>query len=140
MKREEQSRKGTSLLNCSLGTDHMSLRDILSSKKLAELGDSYVNFIFSLALSKRMGEPMGVRVKGRVLADALKMAGLRPILPSRVDTHAQADASEAFMVYAWLHGLISLKESVETIESKAERPAEAFSDLLKKIKERMGIV
>lgn len=118
----------------------MTLREILSNKKLAGLGDSYVNFIFSLALSKRRGEPVGVRVKSRVLADALKMADLRDLLPGRTDTHTQADASEAFIMYAWLHEIVSLKESVETIEGKVEKPVEAFSELLNKIKERMGFV
>jgi len=118
----------------------MTLQEILSNKKLASLGDSYVNLIFSLALSKSKGEPMGVRVKSRILADALKMAELRNILPRRTDTHTQADASEAFIVYAWLHGIVSLKESVETIEGKVEAPVEAFSGLLNKIKERMGVV
>lgn len=126
--------------NYGLRTDRMTPREILSNKKLARLGDSYVNFIFSLALSKRRGEPVGVRVKSRVLADALKMANLRDLLPRRTDTHSQADASEAFIVYAWLHEIVSLKESVETIEGKVETPVEAFSELLNKIKERMGFV
>ena len=126
--------------NYGLGTDHMTLQEILSNKKLASLGDSYVNLIFSLALSQSKGEPMGVRVKSRILADALKIADLRNILPRRTDTHTQADASEAFIVYAWLHGIVSLKEGVETIEGKVEKPVEAFSELLNKIKERMSVV
>jgi len=126
--------------NCGLGTDRMTLREVLCSKKLARLGDSYVNFIYSLALSKRKGEPTGMRVQSRVLADALKMADLRRHLPGRTDTHTQADASEAFIVYAWLHGVVSLEESVETIGGNIESPAEAFSKLLNKIGERMGVV
>jgi hypothetical protein len=70
---------------------------------MASLGDAYVNFAYSLALSKRSGKPQGQKVKGKVLAQAIKRAGLREYLPSRMTRHMIADAAESLIVYAWLH-------------------------------------
>jgi len=82
-----------------------SLREVLMDQKLAKLGDAYVNFLYSLALSKKKGEPAGTKVEGRLLADAFKKAGLRKFLPSRIDRHKQADAAEALILYTLGYGV-----------------------------------
>ncbi len=115
---------------------YKSLHEILMDHKLAALGDAYVNFIFSLALTRRSGEPKGSKVDSRVLAEALKRAGLRNLLPSRISRHVQADAAEAVIVYAWVQNLISLEESVEILTKRVEDPVEAFRSLLVAVKER----
>ena len=79
---------------------HESLSEVLMDQKLAQLGDAYVNFLYSLAISKKTGEPAGIKVKGRLLEKKKKKAGLRKFLPSRVDRHKQADAAEALIAYA----------------------------------------
>ncbi len=106
-----------------------NLSDALMDKKLASLGDAYVNFLYSLALSKKKGEPVGTKVKGRLLADALKKAGLRKLLPSRINRHKQADAAEALIVFAWMCGSVSLKEELQILEEN-ENEIEAFRILL----------
>ena len=106
-----------------------SLSEVLMDQKLAQLGDAYVNFLYSLAVSKKTGEPAGIKVKGRLLADAFKKAGLRKFLPSRVDRHKQADAAEALIVYAWVRGSITMEEGLEILEQN-EDSVEAFSCLL----------
>lgn len=106
-----------------------NLSDALMDKKLASLGDAYVNFLYSLALSKKKGEPVGTKVKGRLLADALKKAGLRKLLPSRINRHKQADAAEALIVYAWMRGSVSLEEELQILEEN-ENEIEAFRILL----------
>ena len=106
-----------------------SLSEVLMDQKLAKLGDAYVNFLYSLALSKKRGEATGTKVKGRLLADAFKKAGLREFLPSRIDRHKQADAAEALIVYAWIRGSMSMEESLEILEQN-EDVIEAFSVLL----------
>jgi hypothetical protein len=91
-----------------------TLSEILTDRKLASLGDAYVNFVYSLALSERKGKPTGDKVRGAMLAQALRKAGLRILLPSRADRHALSDAAEALLVCAWLCKLLTLEESVQT--------------------------
>lgn len=108
---------------------HKSLSEVLMDQKLAKLGDAYVNFLYSMALSKKKGEPAGTKVQGRLLADAFKKAGLREFLPSRIDRHKQADAAEALIVYPWLWGSMTMEEALEILEQN-EDTIEAFSVLL----------
>jgi hypothetical protein len=97
----------------SFRTVRGSLAEVLADRDLALLGDAYVNFAHSLALSNRRRKPLGVRVKGSVLAEALRKAGLRDRLGSGMSrAHALADATEAMIVYAWLNGRLTLDESV----------------------------
>jgi hypothetical protein len=103
---------------------------------LASLGDSYVNFVYSLAISNRRGSPLGTKVKGSVLAEALRKAGLRELLPSRMSRHDLADGAEALMVYAWLSRCVSLDESVAMIGRNSD-PVEGLSELLAKIKRQI---
>jgi len=108
---------------------YKSLSEILSDRKLATLGDAYVNFIHSLTLSKKKGEPTGARVDSHVLAKALKKAGLREFLPSRTDRHKQADAAEALIVYAWIKNLTTTEEDVDILKEH-EDPTDGFCSLL----------
>ena len=115
---------------------HESLSEVLMDQKLAQLGDAYVNFLYSLAVSKKSGEPAGIKVKGRLLADAFKKADLRKFLPSRVDRHKQADAAEALIVYAWVRCSMTMDEGLEILEQN-EDSVEAFSCLLRTAKMRL---
>lgn len=83
--------------------------------ELASLGDSYINFVYSLTLSAKTGKPSGAKVKGDVLAEAVRTAKLRDFLPSRMSRHALADAAEALVVYAWLQRRMSVEESAAMI-------------------------
>jgi len=114
------------------------LEEVLLDHKLAVLGDAYVNFIYSLALSIKTGGPFGKKVKGKILAEALKKSGLRELLPSRIDRHKLADAAEALIIYAWLKGVFSLVESVEIL-SEAENSVEGFHKLLILAKEKLNL-
>jgi len=115
---------------------HRNLTEVLTDHKLASLGDAYVNFVYSLALSKRSGKPRGEKVKGEALAQAIKKAGLREYLPSRMTRHILADAAESLMVYAWLNNFVTLEESV-TVLTEIDDAAEGFSELLAAIKNRI---
>jgi hypothetical protein len=119
--------------------NYQDLRKILMDKKLAKLGDAYVNFVYSLALTEIYGEPTGARVSSEILAKALKKAHLRKLLPSRLDRHSQGDAAEALIVYAWLQGAISLKETVKFITACRGNYVEAFTLLLEEITRRVKI-
>jgi hypothetical protein len=114
---------------------YKSLTQILTDRKLAQLGDAYANFVYSLAISNRNGEPTGAKVRGSILANAIKKAGLRSYLPSRMTRHIMADAGEALIVYAWLNEQITLEESITSLEENND-PVEGFSQLLTKIKNK----
>jgi len=115
---------------------YKDLQEIFADKELAALGDAYVNFIYSLALSRKRKKPTGAKVNSRILAKALKKADLRQFLPSRVDRHKIADAAEAFIVYCWLTGITTLNDCVNILE-KVEDITEAFSSLLRFLKEKL---
>ena len=115
-----------------------SLSEVLMDQKLASLGDAYVNFLYSLALSKKKGEPAGTKVEGRLLAEAFKKAGLRKFLPSRIDRHKKADAAEALIVYAWIRGSMTMEEGLKILEQN-EDTIEAFSFLLLTAKRKLDI-
>ena len=117
---------------------YRDLREVLMDQKLAALGDAYVNFIYSVALSKRKGEPTGAKVDSRLLAEALKKAGLRKLLPSRIDRHKQADAAEALIVYAWIRGSMTMEEGVSILE-QGEDMVEAFCSFLLTAKKKLDL-
>jgi len=106
------------------------IEEILSDKDLASLGDAYVNFVYSLALSKSSGRPVGRKLSSFVLSSALRRAGVRGLLPHRMDRHRQADAAEALLVYGWLSGIISIKETIDILAREGDL-AEKISILLK---------
>lgn len=114
---------------------YKNLTEVLMDHRLAALGDAYINFAYSLALTKRKNQPYGTKVKGSVLSEAFKKAGLREHIPRRVSRHMLADAAEALTVYAWLCKHITLEESIEILQ-KAEYSVEGFSQLLLTIKDR----
>ena len=115
-----------------------SLSEVLMDQKLASLGDAYVNFLYSLALSKKKGEPTGTKVKGRLLADAFKKAELRKFLPSRIDRHKKADAAEALIVYAWIRGSMTIEEGLKILEQNGDK-VEVFSLLLFTAKSKLDL-
>lgn len=114
------------------------LSEVLMDQKLASLGDAYVNFLYSLALSKNRGEPTGTKVKGRLLSDAFEKAELRKFLPSRIDRHKKADAAEALIVYAWLRGSMTMEEGLKILEQNGDK-VEAFSSLLLTAQEKLNL-
>lgn len=119
-------------------SQYRELREVLMDQKLAALGDAYVNFIYSVALSKRKGEPTGAKVDSRLLAGALKKAALRKLLPSRIDRHKQADAAEALIVYAWIRGSMTIEEGISILEQD-EDMVEAFCSLLLTAKRKLDL-
>ena len=71
-----------------------------------------------------------------MLAEALRRAGLRDCLGSRMTRHALADTAEALLVYAWLNGCITIDECVAAI-GKAGDAVEGLSALLATAKKRV---
>lgn len=112
------------------------IEEVLSDKDLASLGDAYINFAYSLALSKSSGKPAGRKLNNSILSLASRKSGIRKMLSHRVDKHKQANAAEALIVYGWLSGIISIKETVDILACEGDL-ADNISILLKVILERI---
>ena len=117
---------------------YKTLQEILTNHNLATLGDVYTNLLYSLYLSTKTGRPTGSKADSHMLSKALKQAGLRALMPSRLDRHKQADAAEALLLYVWLHGLTTITESVEIL-TKHKNAVEAFSFLLSDVREKLDL-
>lgn len=114
-----------------------SIEELLLDKDLAGLGDSYVNFVYSLAMSQKYGHPTGAKVNNEILARAVEASGLRALLPHRVDRHTRGNAAEALLVFVWLQGTLEMDECIEVLSEKD--PVEAFATLLRQILNRLGM-
>ncbi len=118
---------------------YSSLSEVLRDQELASLGDAFVNFIYSLTLSRTAGKPIGRKLDSYVLSSALRKAGMRALLPHRTDRHKQADAAEALIVYGWLSEVISLRETIDIL-MREEDLSEGVSILLKEIIKRSRLL
>ena len=114
-----------------------SVEELLLDKDLAGLGDSYVNFVYSLAMSQKCGHPTGAKVNNQILARAVEASGLRALLPHRVDRHMRGNAAEALLVFAWLQDTLEMNACIKVLSEK--EPVEAFTALLRQILNRLGV-
>lgn len=117
---------------------YSTIEEILLDKDLAGLGDSYVNFIYSLAMSQKHGKPMGAKVNNRILSIAVETSGVRKLLPRRVDRHTRGNAAEALLVFAWLQDLLDMEDCIKAINTE-ENTTKAFAALLRQILHKLGV-
>ena len=129
---------GQMTLNGPTLRTYNSLEELLLDKDLAALGDSYVNFVYSLAMSQKHGRPTGAKVNNQVLASAVQKSGLRKFLPHRVDKHARGNAAEALLVFAWLQDMQEFEDCIKVL-NKEQDLTQAFAILLHDILERLGV-
>jgi len=108
----------------------------MQDKRLASLGDAYINLVYSLALTESQGQPQGVKVSDRILAEAFKSAGLRNYLGTRLSRKDFANASEAILIYAYRKGLLTLDESVKVV-TRGINLTTGVADLLRLSVERL---
>lgn len=114
------------------------IQETLTDKRLASLGDAYVNFVYSLALTQISGYPRAVKVSDKILAEAFKLSGLRKYLGSRVTKKDIANACESLLVQTYLGNLLTIDESVKVLIRNPSGPAIGLSELLKLAAERLG--
>ena len=119
--------------------DRIRLKSILQDKNLARLGDAYINFIFSLAITEVEHVPTGTKVSDRILAMAAKRSGLRELLPNRVSRGSIANAVEAIIVFVWIKKLIILDEAVNILKASLKDPSRAISNLICEAMNRIEI-
>lgn len=113
------------------------LLPVLRNKGLASLGDAFVNFVYSLALTRVNNHPQATKVSDRVLAEAFRLAGLRDCLGTRVSRKDLANASEALLVHAYTRGVLTVDESVDILSKNPDGPSGGLPELLKLAAERI---
>ena len=126
-----------------------TLSSILSDSKLASIGDLYVNLIYSIARSS-YNKKGAIHVWDKSLAEALRKAELRILMPSKLKSGEIADGAEAFIFYSFIHEIMSLDEMsnflIDELNTKdmSERSKEkiaaqeAFAKLLIHLKEKIA--
>ena len=115
-----------------------TIRQLMRNKQLASLGDAFVNFVYSLALTQTSGKPQAIKVSDRILAEAFKLSGLRKYLGTRVSRKDLANASESLLVEAYQRNLLTIEESVGIITQNPDDLEAGLSTLLKLAAERVG--
>ena len=115
------------------------LTKILRDRKLAQFGDSLLNFSYSLALTRTTKHPVGIKVKDKLLAEAATKAGLRKYLPRRVDAGDVANSLEALVGEVWLEERITLEEIVACIIPDEIDQSKGFVTLAQLALQRLGL-
>ena len=122
---------------------------IILDQGLARLGDSLVNFLYSIAKTKALQSPTGGRVPNNVLLSALRYAGLNLDSFVYAGLKDKADLVEALIAYAWLNNLVSISEAEDILASYLRRlqfnslqlekdlVAQGFASVLKLIVSRL---
>ncbi len=112
-------------------------------RELSGVGDSFVNLIYSIAVSNASGKPLCRRASNYVLSEAIYESGLREIVGSRADRHKLADFAECQIFNAWLKEDVTIEDCVKILtrelknskEPLREASVKAFTMLLKEIQE-----
>ena len=115
-----------------------TIREIMRDKQLASLGDAFVNFVYSLALTQTGGKPQAVKVSDRILAEAFRLSDLRKHLGTRVSRKDLANASESLLVEAYQRKLITIEESVKILSENPAGLKAGLSELMKLAADRIA--
>ncbi len=117
------------------------LQAFCDDRGLAQLGDSFVNLVYSLAKTRYLGTTVGEKVPDRVLSEALGMSGLPA--PARLKCGERGNIVEAALACAWTRGALTIDEAAAAVQQslsemefrsaalEREAAARAFSGLLK---------
>jgi len=88
---------------------------LIISARLARLGDAFLNFVVSAALTLHTERVEGVKVPGKVLASvfAASLLAHKCRCPSR--KLERSEVVEALFGHAWLNGWITAEEGVQRL-------------------------
>jgi hypothetical protein len=115
-----------------------TVRDVVRDKQLASLGDAFVNFVYSLALTKINDRPQAIKVSDRILSEAFRLAGLREYLGTRLSRKDLANAAESLLIEAYRKQLVSIDESVFILTRNPDGLEAGLVDLLKMAADRIS--
>ncbi|MFX0094213.1 MAG: ribonuclease III family protein [Candidatus Hodarchaeota archaeon] len=90
-------------------------------KSSAKLGDSLVNFIFSISKSLAIRKLTGTKVSDHILAEAYRSSVLGRYLHLKGKKDKIGDQMEALILFAWINGFISLEEIVKILRTQLEQ-------------------
>lgn len=93
---------------------------IMRNHSLAKFGDTLVNFLYSLAKTKILDKPVGLRVFDKALAETLRQNSLRELMPSSSSTGNLGDGIEALIGYVYLHDIMDLEGMTKVITNYLE--------------------
>ena len=116
-------------------------------QRLSKLGDALLNLIYSLSLSQIHGRPDGAKIPNRTLARAMDESRHRSLVPKGSDKHIRGDLVEAIFAYAWLKGLLDIRECADFLSSGDHQEgragdegfSKALAELLDTLLLKMGI-
>jgi hypothetical protein len=99
-----------------------NLQTYIHQKSNAKLGDSLVNFIYSVAKSLVSGIPTGMKVSDSILSEAFKNSLWYKTKKIKLSGKKDriADAVEALILFFWIYEGLSLKKLIEPLESQLE--------------------
>jgi hypothetical protein len=98
--------------------ENKSLRNILKSKNLAQLGDFLANFIYTSVKIGLYGIEGSVHVWDKSLTKAMDIANLRKELGKKTKPDKVADAGEALIAYGYFNELLTIDEMIEILASQ----------------------
>ena len=99
------------------GDNQKILRDFIFNKGNAKLGDSLVNFLYSLAKSGVSHSTTGTKVSDLILANAYRSSSWTKSddLQLKGKKGQLADQVEALVLFFWIQRLISIDKFVATL-------------------------
>ncbi len=94
-----------------------SIKEAVNSEEMAKLGDSFINFLYSISKSLALGSLTGMKVPDSVLANAYRSSKWNSSgkLSLRGKKDQVGDGVEALILYYWLNGKISFSKMVALI-------------------------
>jgi hypothetical protein len=94
---------------------HDSVEHIMNDKGLAKIGDTLINFIYSLSKSIVLGFSTGEKVRDSILARAIRQTSIYERIGHRTDAGTAGDAYEAIVAYLWLTKQIQIDSIVDML-------------------------
>lgn len=96
------------------------MRTLSLDLKLAKLGDAYVNFLVSAALTLHQGKPVSSKVPGKILAKAYTRSQLSEKCVKARGVE-KSEVVEALLGYAWLSGVLDAEKGVRKLAELLKR-------------------
>ncbi|MHA2223973.1 MAG: ribonuclease III family protein [Candidatus Hodarchaeales archaeon] len=112
----QELKESLRILNKSYWVDK-NLSSYVHNKNNSKLGDSLVNFLYSVAKSLVSEKPTGTKVSDSILSEAYKASlwWKTETLKLKGDKSRVADAVEALILYFWLEENVSLEMLIKPL-------------------------
>ncbi len=94
-----------------------SIREVVKSTDLAQIGDFLTNFVYTTMRIGIKGKGGSIHVWDRALTNAARDTGLIRYFPNRFKRDKIADGVEALIAFAYFNSIISLSEMIDILAS-----------------------